>query len=347
MVFTNSHIIAFYEDNDQMSLTRMMRIQLQAEGLENVLYLSEFDEAAIKGITENLRRPWGRTPDPDPITAEGATIRQLPFQFGANSMMRLVGASNIVHYYEAVGREITPSNMKWTTTIKSFVQHWKVLEERKKENDNPEDPKITKNLAVTKWSDEFQDFLARVIGGRKIPLSYVIRELGEVPDVAPSLAPYPGGGVYSYSTEHGSVEDELIARGSHAHPLFCNDNAEVYHYLEEEIRGTSYYASIKPSQRKKDGQKVWTAMISQYACKDKWTKELKECDELINSRKWTSTSNFTLEWFISQHRNAFVSMNQCTEHVYYQLPNEPTRVTYLLDKIENNDPALQALIALV
>ena len=99
-------------------------------------------------------------------------------------MMQLVGASKIVHYYEAVGREITPSNMKWTTTIKSFVQHWKVLEERKKENNTPEIPKITKSLAVTKWSEAFQDFLARVMGGRKIPLSYVIRELEAVPDVS-------------------------------------------------------------------------------------------------------------------------------------------------------------------
>ena len=115
-------------------------------------------------------------------------------------MIILVGASNIVHYYEAVRRDITPSNMKCTTTIKSFVQHWKVLEERKKESDTPEVPKITKNLAVTKWSESFQDFLARVMGGRTIPLSYVIRELGEVPDVAPHLAPYPGGGVYPYST---------------------------------------------------------------------------------------------------------------------------------------------------
>ena len=39
-------------------------------------------------------------------------------------------------------------------------------------------------------------------------------------------------------------------------------------------------------------------------------------------------------------------MLQCAEHVTYQLPNEYTRVTYLLDAIETSDAALQAAIAL-
>ena len=38
-------------------------------------------------------------------------------------------------------------------------------------------------------------------------------------------------------------------------------------------------------------------------------------------------------------------MVACAEHVDYQLPNEHTRVTYLLDAIECNDPPLQAAIA--
>ena len=40
-------------------------------------------------------------------------------------------------------------------------------------------------------------------------------------------------------------------------------------------------------------------------------------------------------------------MPQCADHVIYQLPNETTRVTYLLDAIECNDAPLQAAMALV
>ena len=35
-----------------------------------------------------------------------------------------------------------------------------------------------------------------------------------------------------YSTEHGSVEEELTARALHGHILYCTDNSSVYHYLE-------------------------------------------------------------------------------------------------------------------
>jgi hypothetical protein len=40
-------------------------------------------------------------------------------------------------------------------------------------------------------------------------------------------------------------------------------------------------------------------------------------------------------------------MQQCAEHVAFQLPNEFTRVGYLLDAIENTDAGLQAAIAQV
>ena len=40
-------------------------------------------------------------------------------------------------------------------------------------------------------------------------------------------------------------------------------------------------------------------------------------------------------------------MQACCEHVEYQLPNEHTRVTYLLDGIECSDAPLQAALALV
>ena len=57
---------------------------------------------------------------------------------------------------------------------------------------------------------------------------------------------------------------------------------------------------------------------------------------------WKGQSNFSLEKFIAQHRNAFISMEQCAEHVAFQLPNERTRVAYLLDGIQCNDAPLQA-----
>ena len=52
-----------------------------------------------------------------------------------------------------------------------------------------------------------------------------------------------------------------------------------------------------------------------------------------------------LEGFIAQHHNTFMSMQQCAEHIAYQLPNKLTRVGYLLEGIQCSDPGLQAAMA--
>jgi hypothetical protein len=121
----------------------------------------------------------------------------------------------------------------------------------------------------------------------------------------------------------------------------------VYYLLEEATRGTSYAPTIKPYQRAKNGREAWRSLVNQYAGEDKWQSELKKQDELLHNRQWRGQSNFSLEKFIAQHRNAFVSMRQCAEHVTFQLPNERTRVSYLLDAVQCNDPGLQAAMAQV
>jgi hypothetical protein len=69
---------------------------------------------------------------------------------------------------------------------------------------------------------------------------------------------------------------------------------------------------------------------------------IKTAEELPHNRKWKGQTSYSLENFVSQHRNAYVTLSQCQTHVQYQLPNENTRVTHLLDNIECHDPPLQA-----
>ena len=53
--------------------------------------------------------------------------------------------------------------MKWDPVMKTFIEHWQALVDRKEES-TPDIPMITKNLAITKWSEAFMDFLHRVVG---------------------------------------------------------------------------------------------------------------------------------------------------------------------------------------
>jgi hypothetical protein len=341
MVFTNAQTTAFFTDPAQMALPDETYDQLAAEGITTVDDLSEFVDDDIKQITENLRRPAGRVPI-DPANLALGTMPHPPFVLGAKSLNCLKAAGDIIRYYDTTDRALTPTNMRWDPVIKSFTEHWKSLLERKKQ-DKPEVPKITRGLPVVKWSEAFNDWLFRVIGARHIPLAYCTRETADVPAEPPLATNQP------FSAEHGSVEAELIARASHHHPLFQQDNSDIYYGLEEATRGTIYAVSIKPFQRAKNGRGALAAMISQYAGEDKWRALIKQAEDLIHSRRWKGQqTNYSLEKFIGQHRTAHVNVSQCSSHdVNYQVPNETSRVTYLLTGIECMHPPLQAAMALV
>ena len=175
-----------------------------------------------------------------------------------------------------------------------------------------------------------------------IPLAYVTRKEEDIPAMAPPLqARLP------HSEVHGSIEGEMIARALHTHAMFRDDNTAVYYALEEATHSTSYAASIKPFQRTKNGRGALQALTNQYAGNDKWEAEIRKQDDLLHTRVWKGQSNFPLEGFIGQHRNTFVSMQQCAEHIAYQLPNKLTRVGYLLEGIQCSDSGLQAAMAIM
>ena len=88
-------------------------------------------------------------------------------------------------------------------------------------------------------------------------------------------------------------------------------------------------------------------MMLQHTGEDKWCHELKKQDDLLHTCIWKVKSGHSLEKFIAAHQNACTSMEQFSEHVPHQLPNELTRVTFLLDVMQCHDEPLQAAIASV
>ena len=64
---------------------------------------------------------------------------------------------------------------------------------------------------------------------RLIPLAYTIREDVAVTGIAPPLLQH-----LPHLELHGSVEAELVARASHAHALYRDDNSAVYYKLEKQ-----------------------------------------------------------------------------------------------------------------
>ena len=82
-----------------------------------------------------------------------------------------------------------------------------------------------------------------------VPLSCVTRDDIVLGNPFPSLA------ADSLNSEaHGSIKVEIVARVSHANPSCRHNNNKVCYYLEEDTRGASHAASIKPYQRGKNGR---------------------------------------------------------------------------------------------
>ena len=342
MVFTAAQRTAFFENNDQMGIPHATVVQLRDEGITHPDNLVDFNKDMIKQIADNLRCPAGRLPDPTPGAAAGVTIPTPPFVFRAKSIMRLMAATKLFRYYATVGRPLTPANMAWNTVMWNLMRSGRLSrnERRTKIPTSPRSPRHSWSLNGQKWTEAFTDYLSRAIGVRMIPLVYVIRPKADVPVAAPALAAGK-----PYLLEHGSVEQELVARASHMHALFREDNSDIYYKLEEATRGTPYAASIKPFQRAKQGREAWLAITGQYAGKEKWAAEIKRQEQLLHTCVWKGQSNFSLEKFIAQHCNAFVSMQACAKHIHYQLPNGHSRVGFLLDAIQTSDAGLQAAMA--
>jgi hypothetical protein len=158
MLLTAAQRTAFFEDAAQIGIPNMTVVQLQAEGLDGLEDLADFDKETIERIASNLRRPAGRIADPNPGAAAGATIPTPPFAFGAKSQQRLIHSTKLIQFYDTIGHAATAVNLQWTRVMKNFSEQWKALED-KKGGDKPAVPQIIKALPIIKWTQAFRDYL--------------------------------------------------------------------------------------------------------------------------------------------------------------------------------------------
>ena len=131
--------------------------------------------------------------------------------------MCLLDACDMIFYCETVGQDITASNTHWDPVIKNFDDQWKALSNFI--TDGVYVLKILNTLSVIKWTEYFSDILNSSIEFRTILMSNVKIDQFSVPSAAPHLATK-----HPHYTEYGSVEEELLARASYAHPIYFDDN---------------------------------------------------------------------------------------------------------------------------
>ena len=335
MVLTAGQTTAFFTDAAQMGLSARTRGFLQSEGITMVEDLAEFSSKdAWTQIVENCKRP------PQVANAAGVLVNQAAFHIGAKSLHRLKVAAIAVEYYAATDRALTAQAMQWDSTLKNFEEQWKAIQDAK-DSDKADVPMMSKTVGIVKWIEAYENYSKNCIGVRNAPLAYVIRD-----DVAVPAAPALQAG-QPHSDVHGSVKEEMIARLSHTHGLFRDDNASVFDDVELATRGTKFAPTIAPFKRRKDGRAAFLALKQQHAGPATWDKEVKNCQNFLLNQKWTGGTSFSLERFLSQHRAAYVSLQRCAENIQVEVPNERTRVKYLIDNIQCSDSDVKAALAAI
>lgn len=309
-----------------MGLSNRTRLHLQTEGITTPDDLVDFvTKDSWDPIVDNCKRP------PQIPGAGGALVNQQAFHLPAKSLMRLKTAAQVVLFYNRTGRALTAPCLTWAR-MSNFKVEWESLKEQKDSNDDGSLPVISQKLFITNFFEAYETFVGNFIGQSGCPLSWIYRQDAAVPAVAPALeADQP------FSTEHGSVSQELVARMSHAHPLFRPDNATGYAQLVTATLGTQYASTIAPFKRTKDGRGALKALKAQFAGKSHWDKEVKLMTDFIHGSKFTGNTGFTLHAFLAKHRASYHTLQRCAEHVQVELPNERSRVGYLLDNIDCPD----------
>ena len=120
MILTAAQMTTFFEHAKQMGIPHTTVVQLRVEGIEVVADLADFDKDSLQQLVDNLRRPGGHVPDPNPGAPAGATITTPPFVFGVKSQKLIAIACDLVRFYAAVCCDLTAANLQWSTIMKNF-----------------------------------------------------------------------------------------------------------------------------------------------------------------------------------------------------------------------------------
>jgi hypothetical protein len=322
---TDVEVASFFKDKDSMNcVSDDAVLALKDEGITIPEDLIDFEDDDIDNMARNL----GKIPTPNTIRLSAICVKRLKI------------AAACARFYKSIGRDLSKSNMAYAV-MSIFWKQWQALDTQKKSKDKPSFPKMDRNTNILKWTEFAANAFDSIIGSRTAPLSYLIRPDKSRPYPLPPLA-------YGkpWSEAYGSIRNEMEFCLGHDHPVFDDDNQAMFNLIHDSLQGTQYGATINPYKRKKDGLGAWKALNDQHAGKDRWDAEVKRESLFLTSNIWKGNGSVTLSKHATKHRNAFISLETCSLHVDYQIPNERTRVKYLLDSIRAcTVPGVQARIA--
>ena len=312
------------------------------EGLESISDLVDLShDDGVKTLCQNVRKPAGSVPqpnwiapNPNPQNIRAPMIARSGQSIPTICEQRLTIAAYGAKIYRSIGRQITTASLN-RERLREFQQHYEMIQNHTEPDSLPE---LSKTFTVQKYLDQLPTYLREMLGVNKVSLSYVIRESELVPIDPPALQQ---GRPWGRETE--DMMSELIEYSPHSGPAYQADNARVYNLLVKALSGTSALASTTRHQNKRDGRGAYQDLVLHHLSTAKWEKSVSAAEKVLSERKWNGkNSRYPIKIHISKHREAFNDLSRAQAQIDYSPPNETSRVRYLLQSIETNDPTICA-----
>ena len=197
-----------------------------------------------------------------------------------------------------------------------------------------------KNGSILKWIEYFKLNTKSIIGVRMCSLSYVFDDEARKATKRPDLIAHQ-----PHLADYGSITEEFYALTSHDHPLYAQDNGNMYDRIERALRGMSHSSTIIRFRHTCNGKGAMDALVSQFDGKVIWEIIIKYEQDYLMNKQWSGTTHQTLKAHIDRHQSAFVSLSKAFNNVSHQLPKNCTRVRYLIDSITSTDVNVVAALA--
>ena len=239
----------FWMHAEHMHISQRTGDGFKLKGINDPEDLFELSAEGLYTLFESMKNPVGF------FNYKGDYMAAHPTHISSKSKKRTIVAANATRYYTQVGRSITPANMSWRT-FSNFDMQWQALLKQEKQDD-PEVPKLGGNGSILKWIESFKLHTKSIIVVRMFSLSYALdNEASKATEWTDLISHQP------HLADYGSITTELAALTSHYHPLYAQDNGNVYNRIEISLTGTSHSSSIIRFRCTPDGKGAMDALVS-------------------------------------------------------------------------------------
>ena len=211
------------QDNDA-------RNALTNQGLDDWDSFLTVTDQDIQDICKNIRSPGGLVTNQD-----GDLVPNRGINIGFVFEKRLRQLRYFICHCYRIQRPFAPAR----ATLPNLISIWRLheLEKKKEKDDTVTKPSLMTNVDdIRKTIESIDESLARCYGSFGIPLSYVIREEADLPDVDPGFM-LP------------SLQEELTSRTRHDGSEFTQDNSDVFELLRVVFHGGPGWNWIKQFSR--------------------------------------------------------------------------------------------------